>query len=594
MKFSMRIKLIILGFSIVTTSVLSISFVMYSIFKDYSINENIDKARKIAKQLVAMRGYMASIAPHVKFTKEDINKWAATPAYSGARVAKVVGADAGFYIKQTSLKYRNPHNKPNENEINIMNKMADEDLNEYWETGDYNDVPSILYGYRLIVKKACLKCHGEPIKDVPQNLYEKLVADYGNKSFNYKEGDMRGIVSVAIPLSNAQKSITTFLISIVIIGLILTIIITIISYFFIKVITNPLSIITKQLSDYSKGEGDLTKKLDVNSNDEVGELSTNFNTFVEKLKTIIFDIKKISNQLVSAMQEQTSATLSLSQNSQEESEMQDEIIKSSKANVERINEVVSNIDVLSNTFVILQKRVTDLSDTVTKVSDDSMGAIELTQIISSKISSGETALNSTSTIMKHIEESSDEMTSIMNMIYDISDQINLLSLNAAIESARAGDAGRGFAVVADEISKLADQTGSSIKNIDSLIKTNNDEIKKGINSVKDTVAMMKQLIEDITGISNVIQRMFDNMQLQIVFNADVNKEAQTFEVLTKDIVSIIESHRDSAKNIDQSISVIGNVSQSNAATSEELTATSEEINSMAELLKNIVKFFKIN
>ena len=75
----------------------------------------------------------------------------------------------------------------------------------------------------------------------------------------------------------------------------------------------------------------------------------------------------------------------------------------------------------------------------------------------------------------NITESSQQVTDIISIIDDISDKINLLSLNAAIEAARAGEAGRGFAVVADEISKLADQTAASINDIDSLIRKNNNE-----------------------------------------------------------------------------------------------------------------------
>ena len=95
--------------------------------------------------------------------------------------------------------------------------------------------------------------------------------------------------------------------------------------------------------------------------------------------------------------------------------------------------------------------------------------------------------------------SSREMMGIVDIINDISEKINLLSLNAAIEAARAGDAGRGFAVVADEISKLADQTAISIKEIDRLIKVNNDEITAGgdnIDSAIDTISACSDLCDE--------------------------------------------------------------------------------------------------
>ena len=104
---------------------------------DLSIQESVDKARKSAQQLIAMRGYMATIAPYVKFTNPNISRWAATPAYSGRNVAAKLTKTAGFYIKQTSLKYRNPLNKPNETEKRILKIFEkDKSLPEYFEIGE--------------------------------------------------------------------------------------------------------------------------------------------------------------------------------------------------------------------------------------------------------------------------------------------------------------------------------------------------------------------------------------------------------------------------------------------------------------------------
>jgi methyl-accepting chemotaxis protein len=103
--------------------------------------------------------------------------------------------------------------------------------------------------------------------------------------------------------------------------------------------------------------------------------------------------------------------------------------------------------------------------------------------------------------MKKIGASSGEMTGIVEIINSISDQINLLSLNAAIEAARAGDAGRGFAVVADAISKLADQTATSIKDIDGLIRANTEEIERGISNARTTIETISGIIEGVESIN---------------------------------------------------------------------------------------------
>ncbi|MCP4137176.1 MAG: methyl-accepting chemotaxis protein [bacterium] len=600
MKLGIKSKFLISSSSLLSISVAVLILIVYFNFRAYSIEENVDKARKTAKQLVAMRGYMATIAPWVEFKKESINRWAATPAYSGAQVAKKVSKEANFYIKQTALKYRNKLNIPNETEKKMINLITLEDKEEFWEIGPHegsDSIPagtkSILYAYRLTVKKACLKCHGVRGKDVPEALYEKLVADYGETAFDFEEGDVRGIVSVAIPLSLATDATNTTLIKIGVIGLLITVIISVIFYITARITTSSIDKVSHRLKDISVGEGDLTAKLVIDTQDEIGDLAHDFNTFVEKLRVIIRDVKDTSVELASAMEEQSATTIHVAESAQALVEEQTEITRASNKNTEHVESVAFNVDVQANCFVTLTNRVDELSDTISKVSEESKQAMNMAKGITAKIQLSEEALTTTNTSMQKIEKSSIEMTGIMSLINDIADQINLLSLNAAIESARAGEAGRGFAVVADQISKLADETGTSIKNIDSLIHHNEDEIKKGIESVKNTVEHINAIIGDATSISTTINKMFDFMQLQITYNASVHNESETVLMLAKEINEAIEEHQTSTVMIESSINKINQFSQDNAASAEEMSATAEEISGMAESLRLLVDVFKV-
>ncbi|HIQ50930.1 MAG TPA: methyl-accepting chemotaxis protein, partial [Nautiliaceae bacterium] len=275
--------------------------------------ENIDKARKAAGQLIAMRAYMAKVAPHVKPDK-TISRWACTPAFSGRNVAKTVSEKYGFYIKQTSLKYRNPLNKPNENEKRILKLIEEKKLNEYHEIGKNEKGETVIrYAKPLIITKACLKCHGKPLKEVPKHLYDALVKDYGPVAFNYKIGDIRGMVSVEVPMSQVEKSISKIN-KIILIGGIIALIIFIlivifaIHLFFDKNIINPIK---KNAKILSENRDDLTIALSEEGAEEVSLISKAINRFIQTLKELIEKIKLSTNKLLNITTKITGHTKNL-------------------------------------------------------------------------------------------------------------------------------------------------------------------------------------------------------------------------------------------------------------------------------------------
>jgi len=206
-----------------------------------------------------------------------------------------------------------------------------------------------------------------------------------------------------------------------------------------------------------------------------------------------------------------------------------------------------------------------LSGTVSAMNDIISAALDETGAVSSRAIEGEKSLVAMSNGIRQIGESSREMTEILAIINDISDQINLLSLNAAIEAARAGDAGRGFAVVADEISKLADRTSSSLKDIEALIKRNDEGIRKSVSEVNSAVSIISTIISGVNSISSRINQLAGHTEEQLSANLKVNENTDELRFRSERITDATSEQKQAVEEIVHTIAEISHLSQSNSS-----------------------------
>ncbi len=342
-----------------------------------------------------------------------------------------------------------------------------------------------------------------------------------------------------------QATVMTILIVIGVSVLFVLLIVTILS----RAISTPLNNVVTQLSELASSGGDLTKQLPVRGRDEIADLATAVNGFLESIRSIIEGVMDIAegvnsgSESVSAASEEMSSSLeevsastnelasnaeNLSTNSQDMSETNARILEQAEDGNQAIEEAVNQMQVISN-------RVSELQEVITEV-----------------------------------DQRSSDIGKILNVITDIADQTNLLALNAAIEAARAGEQGRGFAVVAEEVRKLAEQSAGAAKEIGQLITSTQDESKKALES-------MTLGVKDVESGTEV-----------------VSKTGSTFnEILTnvKGISGQVEETASAAEELSAGSEEMAASIEEQSSTMEEMAATAEELRASAEkLFQELGKF----
>ncbi|MCB1323460.1 MAG: methyl-accepting chemotaxis protein [Leptospiraceae bacterium] len=351
--------------------------------------------------------------------------------------------------------------------------------------------------------------------------------------------------------------------------------------------------VSGRLQDVAAGEGDLTIRLEASDRDELGELAANFNIFAEKIRDIILRIKDMSDNLAVTSEQMASTSENFSNNAQDQAATFEEMTVTAEEVSAGMESVAENTDDQFNTVQGLQDRITELSAVTDKMAGRIRTATGAINEILADARTSQERLQSMVTSMENIQASSAEMNGAVQIINEISDKINLLSLNASIESARAGEAGRGFAVVAEEISRLADQTAGSIREIDDRIKMNDAEIQKGMQETRAVHASMEKVIGGIDSITAVTGDMDRFLSDQLESNDRVKSSMTLLQGKTGLIRTSTREHRDAMSEISRSLSNVNNIAQSVASGAQEIAATSHALSKLAESLKKNVGYFKV-
>ncbi|MDR3334805.1 MAG: methyl-accepting chemotaxis protein [Treponema sp.] len=413
------------------------------------------------------------------------------------------------------------------------------------------------------------------------------------------------LVMVGTAESAILKDVNAMVLFAIIVVVISIIIAAVITFIVVSRITKPIVDMSLTLKDIAEGEGDLTKTITVSSNDEIGDLAKYFNQTLEKIKDLVITIKNqsaalfnIGTELASNMTETAAAINEITATIQS---IKGRVINQSASVIETnttMEQITVNIDKLNDHIEHQSANVSQSSSAIEEmlasiqsVAKTMVKNAENVKELADASGVGRTGLQEVAADIQEIAKESEGLLEINAVMQNIASQTNLLSMNAAIEAAHAGDVGKGFAVVADEIRKLAENSGEQSKTISTVLKKIKDSIDKitkstdavlnkfeaidgGVKTVSEKQRYVnssleelnigsKQILDTLGQLNGITVKVKSGSAEMLAGSKEVIQESKNLEMVTQEISNGISEMATGAEQINIAVNRVNTISGDN-------------------------------
>ena len=373
------------------------------------------------------------------------------------------------------------------------------------------------------------------------------------------------IIGTGIYVDDVEAEFQRYVVRFSIIGLVIASLMAVLVAILIRSITKPLRDSMQAMANIASGEADLTRSLDVSGNDELTTLSRDFNTFTQKLRTVITQLFETSGSLDQSSNALGGLAGQAHKQSQQQSQQMELVATAINEVTYAVQEVAKNAEHASNEVNDAEKQ----ADLGQRNIDASLQQIDQLS----------TTINEAVGVIQSLAEETTQIGSVLEVIGSIAEQTNLLALNAAIEAARAGEQGRGFAVVADEVRLLAQRTQTSTAEIHTMIerlqKNSGAAVTVIMNSSRASQATVEQASQAGESLGQIAQAL------------------RNLSGLNASIASATLQQSHVVEDINQNVTQAAGLAQESTLAAEQSSAAGKQLGDLAEQLNRLLKQFKV-
>ncbi len=490
---------------------------------------------------------------------------ASVPVVTAWQTVEAMAKDGGFSFKSPRETPRNPRNTPDAIEAQVLEFFAaNPKAREHYVIDDKLD--AIRYFRPMRLQEGCLICHGDPARS--QALWGRSDGRdiFGDRMEGKKVGDLHGAFEIIRPLAEAKQQIRS---GILIGGLIALagLILTLFGIFGLmhRMVSVPLMRVVERL-DQAEAGNDLRVRLDERGRGETSHMAKSFNRFMQRVHGALRDVAATSNKVQTSAREVRASVEETHQSLDRQRHETDMVATAMTEMSASVQEVARNTSAAAQESTRVEQAAKDGFTVI----EGSMKGIEALA----------STVQDTARLIDELRDDSMAIGAILDVIQNITEQTNLLALNAAIEAARAGEQGRGFAVVADEVRTLASKTQASTHEIQGMIEKLQEKSRLASEAMDSSrerassvVQQSAQAGKSLTDINEAISRIND-MILQIA--TATTQQSKAVEEAARNVVNISHAGSETAQQAERTLAV------------------SKELAELAERLHQLVGAFRLN